>query len=195
MAWAAVETNVLTSPAGRRLSASARLMWLAGRLHCAEFETDGVIEASALPLLLYASAATEPVDDLAAELVKVGWWAREDFGWVDVNFLKSNRAREVRERRRAADAAKKQRQRQGQRPRGTSLRAVPLGHPEGLSARQERERRGENNTGELLSGDTARSPHPVGSPLDSENSSGDRARRPGTHGSRPPSTTKQGGSR
>src|SRR5207249_10548060 len=111
----------------------------------------------------------------------------------DARFLKSNRAHEVRERRRTADAQKKKRQRQ--RPRGTSPRAVPPVRPAGLSAQQERERRGENNTGELLSGETARSPHPVGSPLDSENSSGDRARRPGTHGSRPPSTTKQGGSR
>ena len=169
MAYAAVETNVLTSPEGRRLSASAKLLWLAGRLHCAEYETDGLIEASALPLLVYASGAEEPVEDLIAELVQVGWWQHDQLGVRDVHFLKSNAAHEVRERRRAADAEKKRRLRvrgvpEGQ-PRGTSPRAVPLGRPPD-------KRRGEESTAEHVSGDKARTRVFLGTSGDMSNGSG-----------------------
>ncbi len=175
MPWAAVETNVLTSPEGRRLSASAKLLWLAGRLHCGEFETNGLIERSAIPLLMYASGATDAAEDLVAELVKVEWWHDTEGGWEDVGFLRSNPSHESRERRREVDAAKKQRQRTRPVPPGRPLvlspGAVPPGRPGGKTET------GQNNTGELLSGGTARSLQPAGSHQASENGLGDRAHR------------------
>src|SRR5579859_8081622 len=113
MSWAAVNTKTLTTPALRQLpSAAHKVLWLAGRLHCAEFETDGLIETAALPLLAFETGVDDDqARQIVSALLEVGLWTSNPRGWVDATFLDDNSSHEVRERARERDRDKKRRRR------------------------------------------------------------------------------------
>jgi hypothetical protein len=113
MSWAAVSTKILTSPGIRQLPTPAhKVLWLAGRLHCAEFETDGLIETTALPLLAYeAGVEVDQARQMVLGLQECGLWKPCSQGWLDVTFPNENPTHDARERGRARDRSKKQKRR------------------------------------------------------------------------------------
>jgi hypothetical protein len=140
MAWAAVNTKLLTMPGVRQLPTAAhKVLWLAGRLHCGEFETDGLIESAALPLLAFeAGVDVDQAQQLIRGLKETGLWTSHPKGWVDATFLDDNSSHEVRERARERDRGKKKRRRSsglapgdstGGQHRGTSGGEAPGGVP------------------------------------------------------------------
>jgi hypothetical protein len=152
MSWAAVNTKALTTPALRQLpSAAHKLLWLAGRLHCAEFLTNGLIETAALPLLAFeAGVDVDQARQFVRALLEVGLWTSDPRGWIDTTFLDDNSSREVRERALERDRDKKRKKRgsgvspgdsTGGQHRGTAPGDSPSDVPQGVpKAQVERER-------------------------------------------------------
>jgi hypothetical protein len=131
MSWAAINTRILTNPAIRQLpSPSHKLLWLSGRLHCAEFETDGLIETSALPLLAFTVGIdVDQARQMVLGLQECGLWKPCSQGWLDVTFSDENPTHEARERGRARDRSKKQKRRTQPIAPGDTLG----GHPGGTA--------------------------------------------------------------
>jgi len=137
MSWGAVSTKIFSEPVFRQLpTPTHKLLWLAGRLHCAEFETNGLIEIAALPLLAFeVGIEAAQAQQMALGLLECGLWARHPRGWHDATFLDQNPSHEVRERARERDRLKKRKRRSlgdgpGGWPGGSPLGEGPGGVPE-----------------------------------------------------------------
>lgn len=100
--WVALSCGLLRNRKLRRVSSSARLLYIAGLLHCGDELTDGEIELAALPALLLESGARRPT---VSELEDAGLWHElEGGGWEINGYLDWNLSRADWERNRAANA-------------------------------------------------------------------------------------------
>ncbi len=129
--WCAFEVALFRDPTFRRLSWQAKLLFFAGRAHCSENLTDGLVQAEDLALVA-AEAGVGP--EHATELTRSGLWRRSDEGYHDERFGRTNPKAEVR-----VKAWKRDRDRKGlsgEFPYGNPAgipAGIPAGNPNGNS--------------------------------------------------------------
>jgi hypothetical protein len=121
--WFKIDDQWLRHPKTQALSKDAKLLWVAGGLHCASHLTDGVILKTSLRLIA-AEADVRPT--AVTELVKVGLWhdldeCYEIHQWLD---YQPSRA-EVEARREHTQEVKSKAGRMGNHARWHADRTVP----------------------------------------------------------------------
>ena len=103
MTWARLDDGLFENTKFLGLSRAAKLLYIAGLVHCARQLTDGHIERGAVKIVR-AMAGSGPKH--AEELVGVGLWNVNGAGYVVHDFLEYNPSREqVLERRAKSQAA------------------------------------------------------------------------------------------
>ncbi len=131
MGWAKFDDGYATHPKLLAAGLEARGLDAAAICHCAKHETDGFVADISLPLLAYG--AKKP-HDVAARLVKVGRWMRDDEkgGYWIHDYLVYNPSRKEAEKRREDERQRKAKAR-GEAVSARSPVSVsesrPAGHP------------------------------------------------------------------
>lgn len=100
MSWVKIDDQLPGHPKFLEVGPTAGWLWLCGVTYCSRYNTDGFIQAAALPTLCPTLSPTLP--ELIESLLAAGLWEKVDGGYHVHDYLDYNpSATEVRERRAA----------------------------------------------------------------------------------------------
>jgi hypothetical protein len=94
MTWARFDDGYTHHPKVYRLSAMAELLDVRAIIHCARFNTDGLVRKGELPQF---SHQISRLSQRLLELVEAGRWEVADGGWFIHDFLAFNPSKQERE--------------------------------------------------------------------------------------------------
>ncbi len=108
MSWLKLDDAIMSHPKMLPLTAPERLLYIAALCHCAGGATDGKVSKHAMPLLLVHACAKPTAE---RRLVDVGLWRDEGDHYLIPDYLLYNPSKAQADATRAANAARKAKER------------------------------------------------------------------------------------